>query len=67
MRLKKVMEVKNVSVSKLARLSGLSESYIRLLLAGKKSPTIRTLEKLATALEVTIRDLLDEPAKAVGE
>jgi transcriptional regulator with XRE-family HTH domain len=47
-------------VADLAEKSGLSETYIRILLAGSKSPTLRTLEKLAAALGVTVGELLDK-------
>ena len=67
MRLKQIMETKGVSASRLSGLSGLSETYIRLLLAERKSPTLRTLEKLAAALGVSVIDLLDYQPKAVGE
>jgi len=61
------METKGVSTSRLSGLSGLSETYIRLLLSERKSPTLRTLEKLAAALGVSVVDLLDHQPKAVGE
>jgi len=67
MRLKQIMETKGVSTSRLSGLSGLSETYIRLLLSERKSPTLRTLEKLAAALGVSVVDLLDHQPKAVGE
>jgi transcriptional regulator with XRE-family HTH domain len=59
MKLRELMKKRKLSVADLAEKSGLSETYIRILLAGSKSPTLRTLEKLATALGVTVGELLD--------
>lgn len=67
MRLGQVMEEKGIKISELALQSGLSVTYIKLLLENKKSPTLRTLEKLANALGVDIYDLIKKKAKASGE
>jgi len=60
MKLRELMKKRKLSVADLAEKSGLSETYIRILLAGSKSPTLRTLEKLAAALGVTVGELLDK-------
>ncbi|NFK79022.1 helix-turn-helix transcriptional regulator [Clostridium botulinum] len=56
--LKKIREEKNISQSKLAMLAGISKSYISELEAGKKTPSLDMLEKIAEALEVCVALLL---------
>lgn len=49
---------KNLSVPELAELAGLSKSYLEHLEAGRRgNPRPRTLNALATALEVTVSEL----------
>lgn len=55
-----IMEQKGFSKSKLSRDSKVALSYLHEILKRKKSPTMRTLEKLAKALGVSIVDLLDD-------
>jgi transcriptional regulator with XRE-family HTH domain len=67
LQLENIMAKTNVSPAALARKSGLSRSYIGDLMAGKKSPTIRTVVKLSTALEVSPWRLLGYGRKVVNE
>lgn len=48
------------SQSRLARESGVSQTYISELEAGKWSPNIAVLRKLAAALGVSVTALLDD-------
>lgn len=58
--LKSKRQQKGLSQSKLATKSRVSKSYISELEVGKKTnPSMDTLEKLATALEVNVKDLFD--------
>lgn len=58
---KRLREEKNLSQSELARLSGVSQSYISELEDGKaKNPSIKTLGKIAEALGVTVTAILEE-------
>lgn len=41
----------------LADFSDMGRGYLSDVLAGKKSPTVRTLAKIARALEVEVKDL----------
>lgn len=66
-RVRLVRESQGLSKTELARRSGVALSFINYIESGEKSPTIRTLEKLAAAMNVPATELLDEPAKAVGE
>lgn len=59
-KLKYYREKKNWSQTKLAEASGVSQTYISELEAGKKQPTIPIVKKLAVALGVTKSELLDD-------
>ena len=52
-RLRAVMEINNISQYKLAKLTGVSQSAISDIMAGKKSPTVQTLQKICAALHIT--------------
>lgn len=55
---------KQISQETLATLSGLDRTYISLLERGKRNPTLKTIFKLAEALEVSpsvlVRELEEE-------
>jgi transcriptional regulator with XRE-family HTH domain len=59
-RLQKIRQQRSMSVTELAKKSKVAYSYIYEIEQGSKSPTVRTLQKLATALGVSVADLLDE-------
>uniref|UniRef100_Q2RLS0 Transcriptional regulator, XRE family n=1 Tax=Moorella thermoacetica (strain ATCC 39073 / JCM 9320) TaxID=264732 RepID=Q2RLS0_MOOTA len=58
--LKQIRASKNLSQYQLSKKSGVAQSYIHDIESGAKSPTLRTLEKLAAALEVPLGELLGE-------
>lgn len=60
MGIKNLRLERNWSQAELAKKAGLSQSYIHDLETGTKTPTIRTLEKLAKALQVPIDELIDK-------
>ncbi len=61
LRLKELRLSKNITQIRIAKDSGLSQSYINELESGKKTnPTIQTLEKLAKALGVSIAELTEK-------
>ena len=61
-RIKEIREGKGLSIGALAKKAGLSDPYVRQLEKGiKKNPTGAVLKKLATALGVTIADLIGSP------
>lgn len=61
LRLKELRLSKNITQIKIAKDSGLSQSYINELETGKKNnPTIQTLEKLAKALGVSVAELTEK-------
>jgi transcriptional regulator with XRE-family HTH domain len=60
-RLKEVLKEKNISMSKLSRMSDLSFSTISRIINDKSySPTINTLERIAKALNVPLSELYEE-------
>ena len=69
-RLKKLRKDLGISQRELARKAGISSAMISLYEAGKKSPTIDVLMKLAVVLEVSADYLLgltDDPSPRSGE
>jgi transcriptional regulator with XRE-family HTH domain len=58
--IKKIRESLGLGVNELSRLSGVNASYISALERDeKKNPSVNTLEKLATALNVPINEIMD--------
>ncbi len=55
--IKEIRIKKNLSLRRLAELSGVSKSYISDIEKDKKMPSILILCKLADALEIDINDL----------
>jgi len=55
--IKRKREEKNLTQAELGQRAGLPQSHICRLEAGMHSPSLRTLEKIASALSVTIGDL----------
>jgi len=51
-RIREAARRKGLSVNRLADFAGLSSSYLSAVLRGEKSPTLRTLDRVATALEI---------------
>ena len=52
--IKKQREKKGLSRTQLAHAAGLSPAAISLIESGKKSPTLTTLEKISSALEIPL-------------
>lgn len=65
--IKKYRQVKGWSQSRLARESKVSQTFISELEAGKWTPNISILRKLANALEVPLAVLLDEEIEGSDE
>ena len=61
-RLTELCEEKDITVNKLATLSGITQSTVDNLMGGKtKNPKLKTLHKLAIGLDMTVSELLDFP------
>lgn len=67
-KLEAILKQKGISKTKLSRDSGVALSYIHEIIKEQKSPTMRTLERLAKGLGVKVTELIEEPKrKAAGE
>ena len=58
---RRLMREKKLSLNHLADFSGVGRGRMSDLLAGKGSPTLRTLGRVAAALDVQVVDLLRSP------
>ena len=54
----KLIDEKNITLEALSKWSGLSRKFISNVTSGKQVPTLNSLEKLCSALEVEPNDLL---------
>ena len=59
-RVRREARAKGLSVNKLADFSGLSRGFLSEVLRGVKSPSLDTVEKIASALDVEAWQLLRE-------
>ncbi|MGE5585793.1 MAG: helix-turn-helix domain-containing protein [Bacillota bacterium] len=59
-KVKTLREQLGLSQQELAKAAGVAQSSIHYIEMGRKSPTTRTLQKLAAALGVPASELLDE-------
>lgn len=69
-RLRRLLNDRRMEPKELARLTGMSASYIRVLLSDvDRHPSIKTAEKIADALEVSVGELTggDEEAQRLRE
>ena len=55
-RITELRNQKNISVNKLANLSGLSQSFIRQVELGEKNITVKSLAHIVDALDLTLED-----------
>lgn len=61
-RLTDLCNKKNITINRLATLSGITQSTVDNLIKGKtKNPKLKTLHKLAVGLDMTVSQLLDFP------
>ena len=61
-RLTALCTERNITINKLATLSGITQSTVENLIKGKtKNPKLKTLHKLAVGLNMTVSELLDFP------
>ena len=62
LRLKELCQERGITVNKLANMSGITQSTIENIMAGKtKNPKLKILHKIAVGLNMTVSDLLDFP------
>ncbi|UJR82828.1 helix-turn-helix domain-containing protein [Sandaracinus amylolyticus] len=63
--LRRAREAKGLTVSELARRSGIAKATLSELEAGRANPTLETLWALAVPLEVSLGELVDPPAPSM--
>ncbi len=62
LRLTQLCKQRNITVNKLATLSGITQSTVENIMSGKTgNPKLKTLHKLAVGLDMTVSELLDFP------
>ncbi len=63
-RIRELRKLKGVSQARLAINAGMDPATLNRLEQGKANPNIKTLEKLAAALSVSVSELLEDAPKA---
>lgn len=69
-RLRDVREAEGISQETLAANAGLHRTYVGLIERGERNVTLRTIERLATALDVEMSELMpsrDQKKRSSGE
>ena len=68
-RIRYFREKKNITVNKLANISGVSQSYLRDIELNNKQPTVEYLEYICFGLGITLKDFFntDEPQDEFGQ
>ena len=61
LRIKEVCKEKGVKVMDLSTMIGVSQTNTSNIINGKVNPSLETLEKIASALNVRITELFEEP------
>lgn len=59
-RIRKLREQAGISQERLGLLSGLHRTYVGAIERGERNPSVLSLQKIADALNVTVKDLFDE-------
>lgn len=63
LEIKKILKQKNITQVELANMLGISKIGINLIVNGKSSPSLDTLERIANILDVPVSSLLAEKEK----
>lgn len=63
MRIKEVIQEKGLTINKVAELMGVNRVSLSNTING--NPTVETLQKIATALDVPVSELFDAPKEGV--
>jgi transcriptional regulator with XRE-family HTH domain len=63
-RVREYMALRSLSVNRLADFSGIGRGRLSEILAGRSSPTLRTVGKIADALSVSPAELFSESKSA---
>lgn len=63
-RIRELSRARGYSINLLADFAGVSRGHMSRILRGEKSPTLKTLGRIAEGLDVPLRDLFDPPGEA---
>lgn len=66
LRIKEVCKEKGVKIMDLSTMIGVSQTNTSNIINGKVNPSLETLEKIASALNVRITELFKEPTNING-
>ncbi|WP_302029783.1 helix-turn-helix domain-containing protein [Bacteroides finegoldii] len=66
LRIKEVCKEKGVKIMDLSTMIGVSQTNTSNIINGKVNPSLETLEKIASALNVRITELFEEPTNING-
>ena len=61
-RIKELLKEKGITLLELSEQIGVKSPHLSVALSEKGNPTIATLEKIATALNVPVTELFEQPA-----
>ena len=64
-RIKQLRQMNNIKSNELASLIGVTPVFLSYLEKGTKKPSIDTLEKICTALNITLSDFFNDGSNAV--
>ena len=62
LRLKEVLDEKNMSLVSLSEKTGIEKGNLSAIANNKKNPTVETLSKIASALEISVTELFEKPS-----
>jgi len=65
-RIKEILKEKGLTVVTLAGLVGITQPNMSNIVNGNSNPSIETLEKIATALDVPVAELLQSESELYG-
>ena len=61
-RIAELCEEKQITINKLANISGITQSTLNNIMSGRNnSTTISTIQKICDGLEITVTDIFDSP------
>lgn len=61
LRLKEVLDEKDMSLVSLSEKTGIEKGNLSAIANNKKNPTVETLSKIASALEISVTELFEKP------
>lgn len=56
-KLRKIRKERNLSQEELSKAAGLDRTFVGKIERGERSPSLQTISKLATALDINIQEL----------